>query len=329
MDETGSTMGVVASLGASKAITSMPCIGRVCSIQLGNREWVTVIECINALGFTIPPFIIVKGKVHLASWYVQNLDLPQDWVVALSDNSWTNDELTIHWIQHFNHSTRSRTVGNYRLLILDGHGSHAMPEFTDYCKENKIVIRCMPSHSSHELQPLDVACFAPLKQRYGELVQQLARQGVFHVDKGDFLAMYKQLHSSVLCQQTIASGFRATGLIPFNPERVLSRLTVTKTPSPPGSSHGIQSSPWQSGTPQNITQLAKQLQLIKNHSQGLTDEIARLARGAELATGTAVLLAAENAELRASNKRLQEKKNVKHALSYKNEVPYGFSRLNS
>ncbi len=90
-------MGVIASLGALKAIISMPC-KRVCSIQPGNRKWVTVIECINVLGFTIPPFIIVKGKIHLASWYRQNLDLPQDWVVALSDNGWTNDELGMHWI---------------------------------------------------------------------------------------------------------------------------------------------------------------------------------------------------------------------------------------
>jgi DDE superfamily endonuclease len=163
-------------------------------------------------------------------------------MIAVSDNGWTNDELGVDWIQHFDYSTRSRTVGNYRLLILDGHGSHATPEFTEYCKENKIIILYMPPHSLHLLQLLDMACFAPLKQRYGELIQQLARQGVFHIDKADFLAMYQQARSSVFYQQTIASGFRSTGLIPFNPERVLSELTFTKTPSPPGSSHGIQSS---------------------------------------------------------------------------------------
>ncbi len=89
---------------------------------------------------------------------------------------------------------------------------------------------------------------------------------------------------------------------------MLPRLTITKTPSPPGSSHGIQSLLWQSRPPQNVIQLAKQLQLVQNHPQGLTDQIAKLARSAELAMGTAILLAAENAELKASNKRLQEKK---------------------
>jgi hypothetical protein len=66
MDETGSAIGLVASLGASKSIIIMP-YGRVCSIQPENREWVTVIKGINASGFTIPPFIILKGKVHLVT----------------------------------------------------------------------------------------------------------------------------------------------------------------------------------------------------------------------------------------------------------------------
>ena len=101
----------------------------------------------------------------------------------------------------------------------------------------------MPAHSSHLLQPLDVACFSPLKQAYGKLVQQLARNDVFHIDKGDFLGMYKQARQAIHSEQNIISGFRATGLIPFNPERVLSVLTITKTPSPPSSSHGWNSSP--------------------------------------------------------------------------------------
>jgi hypothetical protein len=67
IDETGTAMGVVASLGASKVVTSIPY--RVCSIQPGDRKWATAIECINASGFTIPPFIILKGKVQLATWY--------------------------------------------------------------------------------------------------------------------------------------------------------------------------------------------------------------------------------------------------------------------
>ena len=131
----------------------------------------------------------------------------------------------------------------------------------------------MPPHTSHLLQPLDVACFSLLKKAYSRLVENLARQSIFHIDKADFLGMYKIARTQIFSKRTIKSGFRATGLIPFNPERVLSSLTITKTPSPPSTSHGQQLSPWTSETPRNLAELAKQAQLVQetlecqSHSQ--------------------------------------------------------------
>ena len=90
----------------------------------------------------------------------------------------------------------------------------------------------MPPYSSHILQPLDVACFSPLKIAYGKLVQQLARDRIFYIDKADFLTIYKQARQAVHSKKNIISGFHTTGLVPFNPERVLSTLIITKTPSP-------------------------------------------------------------------------------------------------
>jgi len=140
----------------------------------------------------------------------------------MSDNGWTTDKLGVCFIKHFDHWTRHRTVSEYRLLILDGHGSHATPEFDRYCTEHKIITLCMPSHSSHILQPLDVGCFSPLKNAYSQLVQKLARNGIFHIDKSDFLDMYYQARTAIFNEKNITSAFRAIGLVPFNPERVLS-----------------------------------------------------------------------------------------------------------
>ena len=166
----------------------------------------------------------------------------------------------------------------------------------------------MPSHTSHLLQPLDVACFSLLKKAYSRLVENIARQCIFHVDRADFLGMYKTARTQIFSKQTIKSGFRATGLIPFNPERVLSSLTITKTPSPPSTSHGQQSSPWTSETPRNLAELAKQTQLLQNtlqrQSQSPTEPLSKVVKGCQLAMSGAVLLAQENTELRAANQRL-------------------------
>jgi hypothetical protein len=134
--------------GTSKVVTSADYIGRAIDVQPGNRDWVTVIECINASGWCLPPFVILAGKLHQASWYT---GLRRDWVIGLSDNGWTNNALSLAWIQHFDRHTEARTTGVYRLLILDGHGSHLTLEFDQFYTDHKIITLCMPLYTSYLL----------------------------------------------------------------------------------------------------------------------------------------------------------------------------------
>jgi hypothetical protein len=79
-----------------------------------------------------------------------------------------SNKLGLAWLKHFNTHTKARSVGAHQLLIVDGHESHNSHEFYKYCEEEKIIVLCMPPHSSHLLQPLDVGCFSPLKRAYGD-----------------------------------------------------------------------------------------------------------------------------------------------------------------
>ena len=140
------------------------------SVQPGDREWITLIACINAMGWSIPPFFILKAKHHDKAWYVNN---PKDWRIGVSKNGWTTNELGLEWLKHFIYHTEAATVGSYRLLIIDGHESHQSLEFQNLCEESKIIALCMPPHASHILQPLDVGCFAPLKQAYKKEIKSI------------------------------------------------------------------------------------------------------------------------------------------------------------
>jgi len=162
-DEAGFAMGVIAT---AKVVTSSEAKSRPKTIQPGNREWVSIIQGVNSYGWALPPFIIFKAQNHLSAWY-EDSGLPDDWVITLSENGWTSNSIGYEWIQHFDRYTNSRSIGTYRLLILDGHESHLSAQFQHYCTERKIITLCMPPHSSHILQPLDVSCFAPLKLSYG------------------------------------------------------------------------------------------------------------------------------------------------------------------
>jgi hypothetical protein len=92
----------------------------------------------------------------------------------------------------------------------------------------------MPPHASHILQPLDVRCFAPLKQAYKKEIKGLADSHITHVDKKTFLATFQPVYTKAISESNILSSFRATGLVPLDPEAVLSRLEVKpRTPTPP------------------------------------------------------------------------------------------------
>ena len=115
--------------GTSRVITTSERRNRPAQLQPGDREWSTVIEGVNATGWCLPPMVILKGKGHLSTWY-EHCQIPPDWVIAVSLNGWTSDQLGLTWLKEvFEPVTSTKTIGKYRLLILDGHGSHATPEF--------------------------------------------------------------------------------------------------------------------------------------------------------------------------------------------------------
>jgi hypothetical protein len=53
-----------------------------------------VIAAINAAGWSVPPFLIFAGKYYLSTWY-EEAEILRDWVIAVSDNSWTNNKLGV------------------------------------------------------------------------------------------------------------------------------------------------------------------------------------------------------------------------------------------
>ncbi|ODM24077.1 hypothetical protein SI65_01667 [Aspergillus cristatus] len=317
-DETGYAMGLIAT---AKVVTRADMYGRRQVIQPGNREWVTSIECVNSMGWVLPPCIIFKGSVHIEGWY-QDSKLPHNWRIEVSPNGWTSDQIGLRWLQKvFIPETTSRTTGKYRLLVLDGHGSHLTPEFDKICSENDIIPICMPPHSSNYCQPLDVSCFSPLKGAYGCLVQDRMRKGFNHMDKLDFLEAYPEARKQAFTLDNIKSGFRATGLVPFNPEEVLGRFTIQlETPTPPGS-QSINSAP---KTPYNLRQLEKQAStvktLLKGHTQNppsvLEMRLDKIIKGHEMALNEAILARQEIHELRASHeKQLQKRKRSRRQIA--------------
>jgi len=314
-DETGFMMGMIAS---GMVITGAERRGKPKSVQPGNREWVTVIQAINAEGWAIQPFIVAAGQYHLANWY-QESNLPGDWAIATTQNGWTDNETGLEWLKHFDRHTKARSTGGYRLLILDGHESHHSADFEIYCEENNIITLCMPPHSSHLLQPLDVGCFGPLKKAYSREIEQLIRCSITHVSKTEFFPAFYAAFQATITESNIKGGFRGAGIVPLNPENVLSKLDVQLRTPTPVEEEASPSTPWVSKTPKTVLEAESQSEYlerrIRRHQSSspvsILEALKSLSKGTKAVMHEMALMRAEIQDLRQANETLSRRRRAK------------------
>jgi len=208
--------------------------------QPGRQEWVTVIECISADGNKIPPYVIFKGKHLISSWLPK--ELPFGWTFTTNTSGWTNNFHGVHWIKHFNTLTASKldSPEEYRLLLCDGHDSHVSAELVGYCIKHRIILILLPPHSSHLLQPLDVAVFSSLKKALSSRQSRLFRSGLRRINKIEWLEHFISAREEAIIPNNIFAGWRGAGLFPENMHRILHQLPDTlsrplSTPAPTSS----------------------------------------------------------------------------------------------
>ena len=128
----------------------------------GNKAQITVIGCVSASGQAIPPFVIFDTKSMNYEWTKGEVS---GTAYGLSEKGWVDTVLFREWLKHFlQYAVASRPL----LLVLDGHSSHYQPELVHHAKENDVIMFCLPPHTTHESQPLDVSVFKPLKQHWQE-----------------------------------------------------------------------------------------------------------------------------------------------------------------
>jgi hypothetical protein len=72
------------------------------------------------------------------------------------------------WIGHFVKNIHECGLGISpscrHLLILDDHGSHVTMDVVKTARVVGLDFLTLLSHTSHDVQPLDVSCFKPFKQ---------------------------------------------------------------------------------------------------------------------------------------------------------------------
>ena len=238
-DETG--ISIVHNPGRVLTEMGRKKVWSVTSGELGKTH--TVITCVSASGYAIPPMMIyprTRMSEGLKTGAVPGT------LFSCSKSGWVNQDLYLEWLRFFISSIpAARPV----LLIEDGHSSHISLEVIELAQENDIHLLCLPSHTSHLLQPLDVGVFKSLKSFFNKACKQFMADNPGCVVRSENLASLL----AIATECNIMSGFRKCGIHPLNPGVIDDRQTAPsqavcggvvqselQEPSSPGvsSSHG-------------------------------------------------------------------------------------------
>ena len=116
---------------------------------------------------------------------------PDDAVYAKSESGWVDSDLFKAWFEKvfLVHAVSQCPV----LLLVDGHGSHVNLELIDLARNNQIILLCLPPHTTHALQPLDVSVFKSLKDHFYRSLRAFCFvKRNFVVSKREFASVVKE-----------------------------------------------------------------------------------------------------------------------------------------
>ena len=286
--------------------------------QCGNREWVSLLECISMTGKVLRSWVIFKAVLHQKAW---NDAFPEAYITT-SEKGWTENEIYLWQIEQcFEKETAVGQKGEYRILCVDRHASHISTAAVEYYIAHKIIILCLPAHTTHLLQPLDVGVFAPLSIAYKSHVQRATRLGAcYSIDKTDFLELYRLAKQDAITSTNIQKAWAVTGLLPFDPQIVLKHFPLPPdTPQQPERSttppKGIITRLNKDGktrvaiTPANVLQVKQLLREVTAEGVELEEVVQKVSKAACFAMAERTIQSATANKLLELNKRKERKAN--------------------
>jgi hypothetical protein len=274
--------------------------------QDGSPEWITVVATICADGASLSPTLIYKAvSGNLRDTWLDDFEpSQQSCYFTSSPNGWTSDELGYGWLTGlFEKETAVKAKRSWRLLFVDGHGSHVNMKFLNRCERHRILVAIYLPHSTHRLQPLDVSVSAPLAHHCSQGLDNLIRQseGRTTMSKRGFFAIFWPAFEKAFTEKNIASAWSRTGILPFNPQKVLSTFS-TADEDTSGRQSAERPASGSSSSMFDSPSKAKKLRTVLNISVAGSDR--KTQRTLEKLSDTVLVLSAKLTLSRLRNKQL-------------------------
>lgn len=205
----------------------------------GERgQTVTVCCAINAAGNSVPP-VFIFPRVREQEYMTRGA--PPGSKALTHPSGWMTSENFEKYLQHFIKSVKCNN-DNKILLILDNHISHISPTVLSLCKENGIVMLTIPPHTSHRLQPLDVAVYGPFKTYFNQACDDfMVNHPGQTIALQDIAGLVGKAYQKSITPINITKGFLKTGIYPYDAHIFtdidFSCSSVTDRPAPTDREH--------------------------------------------------------------------------------------------
>lgn len=138
----------------------------------------------------------------------------------MSENGWTDDHLCAEWFaKTFIPQANARnTSGKPILLIYDGHGSHDTAKLVELAVQHNIILFCLPPHTTHKLQPLDVGVFGPFSTAFLQRCDEIVDETGEEMPRENFVKEYMGVRRVTFKPSTIKKAWEKSGMWPINPD---------------------------------------------------------------------------------------------------------------
>lgn len=188
--------------------------------------------CGNTEGKLLPPYVVYKSKEMWNSWIEGG---PPGCRYNKSISGWFDTVSFDDWF-HSLFIPAVKTQQGTKILIGDNLSIHFNLNVIEMCKRYFIKFICLPANSTHLTQPLDLAFFRPMKGAWRSiLLEYKMKTNRSPIPKSDSPKLRNKLIEKCVKgqSQSLVSGFRKAGIVPFDCSAVFKRLKSKDTPKDP------------------------------------------------------------------------------------------------
>jgi hypothetical protein len=147
----------------------------------------------------------------------------EDFNISGQENGWINGPIFKNYIEEYfvqkiiEMRARDGNILEPALLVMDHHVSRDALDAKSLWENNKIMLILIPAHSSHITQPLDLSTNGEFKQKLRERITAEMDEDA-STRRNRLLQITAKVLSRVNNKDTIETGWRRSGLWPYNPE---------------------------------------------------------------------------------------------------------------